>query len=68
MGRKVYIVVNVRGFTCNLVTLKKHAAELAGVSVPTLMKHLNRSGGEATFGNNWVFIRHIYPAKTGRWA
>jgi len=33
-----------------------------------LMKYLNRSGGEATFGNNWVFVRHLYPAKTGKWA
>jgi hypothetical protein len=66
--RKVYVVVNIRDFSCSLVTLKKEAAALARVSVPTLMKYLNKSGGEATFGNTWVFVRHLYPAKTGKWA
>jgi len=66
--KKVYIVVNIRDFSCSLATLKKHAAALAMLSVATLMKHLDRGGGSATFGHVWVFRRVIVPAKTGRWA
>ena len=67
-NRKVYVVVNIRNFSCNLVTLKKDVAYMAGISVPTLVKHLNKSGGTAIFGFVWIFQRTLTPAKTGKWA